>query len=146
MQWRHIERRMISLLKDLFSKWFDEKAVELVYVGMRNLWGHFKDYFWRYVMRRVARRGGGEVKERDIHKAGVSMRWRVLDEFGVLVGWDLGMVVSVLRRDIRGCGFHGVMGLLLHLVWVLEGRLHVIATVGEVRLALCLGEDSGMGS
>ena len=38
------QRRNINLLKDAkIRKQFEEKVIELVDVGMPNLWGHFKD-------------------------------------------------------------------------------------------------------
>ena len=42
------ERRKISLLKDVrIRKLFDEKVVELVDVGVTNLWRHYKAGFCR---------------------------------------------------------------------------------------------------
>ena len=48
----HTERRKIGLLKGVkIGKKFEEEVIELVDVGMPNLWGHLKNETERHLMR-----------------------------------------------------------------------------------------------
>ena len=55
------QRRKISLLKE---RWFEEKVIKLVNIGLSNLRGHFKHGVLKACDEVCGkRRGGGEVKE-----------------------------------------------------------------------------------
>ena len=60
------KRGMIGFLKEMkFRKRFYEKVIELVDVGVPNLWGHFKDVILKacdeMCGKRIRRRSKGET-------------------------------------------------------------------------------------
>ena len=46
----------ISFMKDEISKQFGGKVIQLVHVGIPNLWGIFKNWFYEHVVTCVKRR------------------------------------------------------------------------------------------
>ena len=61
----YIERSRVILLKDVIKKPFEEKVIELVNIGVPNLWGILRMGFYGHVMRCGVGRGFGETNEID---------------------------------------------------------------------------------
>ena len=106
-----IERRNISLLKDdMIRNPFEEKVVELVDVGVANMWGKFKN----------------RVLTACDEVDWVCLCQSVLGGFGVPTQLALCVVVSIFngKGDIRICCCYGAMKHFEHemkeVEWMLE--------------------------